>query len=46
MLVFRLAEIPRIILIHDRFKKVFGDEMISGLQTIYPEEWDGFDGYK
>lgn len=44
--IFRLEEVPRIILIHERFKKPIEDNNITGLQLIAPDEWDGFDGFR
>jgi len=44
--IFRLAEIPRVIFIEERFKGILGAENITGLQLIAPKEWDGFDGYR
>jgi hypothetical protein len=44
--LFRLEEMPDIILIHERFKVPLEQAGITGLQLIPPDQWDGFDGYK
>lgn len=43
---FRLADIPRILLIDKRFKGVLEDNGITGTQLIELDRWDGFDGYR
>jgi len=45
-LIFRLEEVPRIILIHEKFDQVFSDNKVIGVQLIPPKLWDCFDGYR
>lgn len=46
MPIFRLEEMPDIILVHERFKQPIEEAGITGMQLIAPNEWDGFDGFR
>ena len=44
--IFRMAEMPSVILIHGRYKKPIEEAHITGLQLVPTEDWDGYDGFK
>ena len=46
LLIFRLAEMQDVILIHEHFKKPIEEAGITGVSLVPCDQWDGFDGFK